>query len=89
MVESTTIGTAEGMGILSPSILAIVRHLCEGDCHTFGDVLEWCEARGDCCYAVVCPTCRSLFLVEEDDLAELRRWTDSQGVALSCGVRWE
>ena len=89
MVEPDYIGTVEAAGIVSPSILAIVHHLCEGECHTFGDVLEWCETRGDCSYAVVCPTCRSQFLVEEEDLAELRRWTDRQGLALSCGVRWE
>jgi hypothetical protein len=89
MVEPDSTGTVAALGSDSPSLLAIVHHLCEGDCHAFGDVLEGCESRGDCSYAVVCPTCRRQFLVEEDDLAELRRWTNQQGTALSCGVRWE
>lgn len=89
MVEPAHAGIVEPFGIFNPAALAIVHHLCEGDCHTFGDVLEWCEARGDCSYAVVCPTCRRQFLIDEDDLTDLRRWTDSQGAALSCGVRWD
>jgi hypothetical protein len=74
---------------LSPSVRAIITHLCEGECHTFGNVLEWCETRGDCQQAVVCPGCSHHFLVDDDELAELGRWTDSQGMALVCGVRWE
>jgi hypothetical protein len=52
-------------------------------------VLEWCEARGDCCQAVVCPVCATQFVVDDDELAELLRWTDDQGQALVCGVRWD
>lgn len=74
---------------LSPTVREILRHLCEGTCRTYGVVLEWCEARGDCCYAVSCPGCSGQFLVDEDELAELRRWTDAEGHALVCGVRWE
>lgn len=76
------------VNVENPAVLAIVRHLCEGDCHTFGDVLEWCESRGDCSYAVVCPTCSKQFLIDEDDLNDLRRWTEARGEALACGVRW-
>lgn len=72
---------------LSPGVHDIVRHLCEGECHTYGSVLQWCETRGDCVYAVTCPTCSSQFVVEEDELAELERWTESNGHALVCGVR--
>ena len=74
---------------LSPAVLAVLQHLCEGDCHTIGGVLEWCEARGDCCQAVVCPVCTTQFVVDDDELAELLRWTDDQGKALVCGVRWD
>jgi hypothetical protein len=72
---------------LSPAVHDIVRHLCEGDCHTYGSVLSWCEARGDCTYAVVCPACSTQFLIDEDDLAALERWTDAEGQMLVCGVR--
>lgn len=71
---------------LSPAVAPIVKHLCEGDCHAFGSVLSWCEARGDCAYAVVCPGCQQQFLIEEEDLAELERWTVANGDALVCGV---
>jgi hypothetical protein len=75
--------------LTNPAVLAIVSHLCEGDCHSFGDVLEWCESRGDCSFAVVCPSCRTQFLIDEDDLVDLRRWTEERGAALACGVRWD
>ena len=72
---------------LSPNVREIVRHLCEGDCRTFGVALQWCETRGDCTYAVQCPGCTTQFLVDEDDLAELERWTASHGETLVCGIR--
>ena len=74
---------------LSPAVLDVLRHLCQGDCHSFGGVLEWCEARGDCAQAVICPVCDSRFLVDDDELTELLRWTDDKGQVLVCGVRWE
>ena len=74
---------------VSPAVLAVLQHLCEGGCHAFGGVLEWCEARGDCCQAVVCPICATQFVVDDDELAELLRWTDDKGQALVCGVRWD
>ena len=74
---------------VSPAVLAVLRHLCEGTCHAYGGVLEWCEARGDCCQAVVCPVCATQFVVDDDELAELLRWTDDKGQALVCGVRWD
>lgn len=74
---------------LSEAVLSVLRHLCEGNCHTFGGVLEWCEARGDCAQAVLCPSCQAQFVVDDDELAELLRWTDEQGRALVCGVRWD
>ena len=72
---------------LSPTIQDIVSHLCVGDCHAFGSVLQWCETRGDCAYAVVCPTCSKQFLIDEEDLADLERWTEANGDALVCGVQ--
>jgi hypothetical protein len=78
-----------GAETISPAVMAVLRHLCEGDCHTFGGVLEWREARGDCCQAVVCPVCSVQFVVDDDELAELLRWTDERGQALVCGVRWD
>lgn len=77
--------------ILSPTVRDILAHLCNGDasCRSYGFVVEWCEARGDCAYAVVCPGCSVQFLVDEDELTELQRWTDTEGNALVCGVRWD
>jgi hypothetical protein len=74
---------------LSPAVLAILRHLCVGDCHAIGAVLEWCEARGDCVQAVVCPVCDGRFVIDDDEADELRRWTDAEGRALVCGVVWD
>jgi hypothetical protein len=74
---------------LSPAVLNVLHHLCHGGCHSFGGVLEWCEARGDCAQAVVCPVCAAQFVVDDDELTELLRWTDDQGQALVCGVRWD
>jgi hypothetical protein len=74
---------------ISPAVLAVLQHLCQGSCHAFGAVMEWCETRGDCLQAVVCPVCSAQFVVDDDELAELLRWTDDQGKALVCGVRWD
>jgi len=74
---------------LSPAVLAALRPLCEGDCHTVGGVLGWSAARAACCQAVICPECATQFVVDDDELAELLRWTDDQGKALVCGVRWD
>jgi len=88
MVDSRPIGTLDAER-LSPAVLDVLRHLCEGRCHAFGGILEWCEARGDCAQAVVCPVCSSRFLVDDDELTELLRWTDERGQVLVCGVRWD
>ena len=74
---------------ISPNVLQILQHLCSASCHTFGGILEWCDARGDCAQAVVCPVCSSQFVVDDEELDELLRWTDSEGRALVCGVRWD
>ncbi len=80
-----------GEEALTPAVRRIIAHLCGGSdrCRAFGFVAEWCEARADCCYAVVCPGCSVQFVVDDDELSELRRWTDAEGNALVCGVRWE
>jgi hypothetical protein len=70
----------------SPALEAIVRHLCETDCHAYGDLIEWCESRNDCIVAVVCPSCDARFLIDDDDLVELKRWTDANGIAFGCGL---
>ena len=89
-------GNGTGTEILGPMVREIIAHLCgsagadaESGCRSYGMVVEWCEARGDCAYAVVCPGCSVQFLVDEEELAELRRWTDAEGNALVCGVQWE
>lgn len=71
----------------STSVKAIIDHLCQDPCHAYGAVLEWCESRGDCVSAVVCPSCNTQFVVDDDELAELQRWTDNQGQLLVCGIR--
>jgi hypothetical protein len=88
MAEAAPTGIFEAER-LSGVVLDILRHLCEGRCHTFGGILEWCEARGDCAQAVVCPVCSTQFLVDDDELDELLRWTDARGQVLVCGVRWD
>ncbi len=70
----------------NPSLGPILQHLCSTDCHAYGSVLEWCETRGDCVYAVVCPSCQQQFLIEESDLADLERWTKANGGSMVCGV---
>ena len=82
-------GLLESTEIMSETVRRIIAHLCQGACHTYGAVIEWCETRGDCCYAVFCPGCEAQFVVDDDELAELLRWTDDQGQALVCGVRWD
>lgn len=72
---------------MSHTAREVIAHLCEGECHTFGDVLQWCETRGDCVYAVICPGCASRFLLDEDELCALERWTKEHGGALVCGIR--
>lgn len=89
MVDQSPIGIADHLLPFSPAVREILNHLCEGDCRAFGDILEWCEARGDCCHAVVCPTCGNQFVIDEDELAELRGWTDTHGSVFVCGVRWD
>jgi hypothetical protein len=77
------------MALISPTVQDILSHLCEGNCHAFGAVVEWCESRNDCAYTVHCPNCSAQFLVDEEELNELLRWTDKEGNALVCGVRWD
>lgn len=72
---------------LSAGAMEVIRHLCESECHTFADVLQWCETRGDCVYAVTCPGCASQFLLEEDDLSAIERWSAANGSTLACGIR--
>jgi hypothetical protein len=86
-MEPRPVGVADPTFPLSPAVQQILTHLCEGDCHAYGDILQWCEARGDCCHAVVCPECRAQFVIDEDELAELERWTSHHGSLLVCGVR--
>jgi hypothetical protein len=88
-MSDTTISTLSvTMQTLSPGVQAVVQHLCEGECHTYGSVLQWCETRGDCVYAIVCPGCARQFVVDEEELAELERWTETSGHTMVCGVRY-
>ena len=91
MTDSAPLAALAGAEIVSPTVREIIRHLCAGEesCRAYGLVVEWCETRGDCCWGVVCPGCSQQFVVDDEELAELRRWTDAEGKALVCGVRWE
>ena len=89
MLEPERSVASETLAPFSPAVQQIINHLCHGECHTFGAVIEWCETRGDCQSAVACPACSKQFLVDDDELAELRRWTDAEGHVLACGVIWE
>lgn len=77
--------------MLSPNVQQILSHLCSGPAEgrSYGLVVEWCETRGDCTYGVLCPDTGQQFVIDDDELAELQRWTDDQGNALVCGVRWD
>ncbi|MDQ3411064.1 MAG: hypothetical protein M3509_02990 [Chloroflexota bacterium] len=77
--------------LLSPTVRAILHHLCSGpvEGRSYGLVVEWCETRGDCTYGVLCPDTGRQFVVDDSELTELRQWTDAAGNALVCGVRWE
>lgn len=72
---------------INPTVSRVLQHLCEGDCRAFGDIMEWCEARGDCMTAVVCPQCRKQFVIDDEEYAELRRWTATHGHGFVCGIR--
>lgn len=72
---------------MSEGALEVIRHLCESDCRGFGSVLQWCETRGDCTYAVTCPECSTQFVIDEDELGAIERWTDAHGHNLVCGLR--
>lgn len=67
-------------------VTEVIAHLCEGECHAFGDLVEWCESRGDCTVAVVCPSCSRQWIIDDDELDALRRWTVTHGTHLGCGV---
>jgi hypothetical protein len=67
----------------------VIAHLCEGECHAFGDLVEWCESRGDCTVAVVCPSCSRRWVIDDDELDALRAWTSTHGSNLGCGVSFE
>ena len=72
---------------LSDGAAEVLAHLCEGECQTYGSVLSWCETRGDCVHEVTCPSCGTKFVLDDDDIAALERWTDEHGNALVCGVK--
>ncbi len=67
----------------------VITHLCEGECHAFGDLIEWCESRGDCTVAIVCPSCSHQWVIDDDELDALRSWTATNGAHLGCGVSFE
>lgn len=72
---------------LSDGAAEVIAHLCESDCHAYGNVLSWCETRGDCVHEVTCPSCGSKYILDDDDIVQLERWTQVHGDALVCGVR--
>lgn len=77
----------DSVATMSAGAQEVIHHLCESDCHGFGDVLQWCETRGDCTYAIVCPECSTQFVLDEDELGSLERWSMAYGTVHVCGVR--
>ena len=71
---------------VSPIVLQVLMHLCESDHPSLGSIVEWCESRGDCAQAVVCPYCAVQFVLDDDELAELRQISTRTEEMLSCGV---
>ena len=89
-MEQAQTGTLVQPPTEAPDIFTeVIAHLCEGDCHAFGDLIEWCEARGDCTVAVVCPSCSKQWIIDDDELDDLKRWTAANGSTLGCGVTFE
>ena len=75
---------------LTPDMQLIVDHFCQSSDHgSFGDLAELCESRYDCITTVVSPDCGTRFVVDDDELAELRHFTETTGQALVCGVRFD
>ena len=71
---------------MSPVVREVLMHLCEAENPSYGSIIEWCEARGDCCQAVVCPECGAQYLLDEEEMAELRVISARTGDILACGV---
>ena len=74
---------------MSPIVRQILSHLCEGENRGYGTIIEWCESRGDCSQAVACPHCSTQFLLDDDEMAELRRCAARTDEMLACGVIFE
>ena len=74
---------------MSPVVRQILAHLCEGENRGYGTIIEWCESRGDCCQAVACPHCGAQYLIDDDEMGELRRLSARTDEVLSCGVIFE
>jgi len=75
--------------VTSPVVREILMHLCEMENPSYGSIIEWCETRGDCAQAVVCPDCGVQYLLDDDEMAELRVISARTGEILSCGVIWD
>ncbi len=89
-MDQTQPGAVAQPTLEAPIIVAeVIAHLCEGECHAFGDLVEWCESRGDCTVAVVCPSCSRQWIIDDDELDALRRWTATNGSHLGCGVSFD
>ena len=87
MEHSSTIRPdAYGDTPLSPVVREILMHLCESENPTYGSIVEWCETRGDCAQAVVCPNCGAQYLLDDEELSELRLVSTRTTDMLSCGV---
>jgi len=74
---------------VSPVVREILLHLCESDHPSYGSIVEWCETRGDCAQAVVCPHCGAQYLLDDDEMDELRLISTRTNEILSCGVVFE
>ena len=71
---------------VSPVVREILLHLCESEVPSYGAIVEWCESRGDCAQAVVCPHCGSQYLLDDEEMAELRLMSARTDEIFSCGV---
>jgi hypothetical protein len=74
---------------VSPVVRDVLHHLCESEHPSFGSIVEWCETRGDCSQAVVCPHCGSQYLLDDDEMAQLLAVSRTTGDLLACGVRYD
>jgi len=74
--------------VTSPVVREILTHLCEMESPSYGSIIEWCETRGDCAQAIVCPECGAQYLLDDEEMAELRVISARTGEGMDQWQEW-